>query len=211
MNAPVFTDLPDWTGRTVVIIGGGPSLTLKQVRHVAMARLNNKCRVIAVNDAAFVAWWADWLHGSDFKWWNWNRTIAPKFPGIRTTLCDTVPAPWVTGRLISTGDTGFDVTPGNVRHGSNGVYQAMHCTIKTGVKKIVLVGVDMRPAESGETHWHGRHQDGIVTDYAETMIPKFETLKPALLKYGVKVVNCSPGSALRAFRTGDLQEELPHG
>lgn len=211
MSPPIFTALPDWSGATAVIIGGGPSLTLKQVRQIGLCRLDQHCRVVAVNDAAFVAWWADWLHACDAKWWMWHRNTAQRFDGIKTTMSETVPAPWVTGLLKNTGSIGFDPEPGNVRTGSNGVYQAMHELIKSGVKKIILTGVDMQVPAEGDTHWHGIHPGRLHVEYAEKMIPAFETLKPALLKYGVKVVNCSPGSALRAFRTGDLQEELPHG
>jgi hypothetical protein len=96
-----------------------------------------------------------------------------------------------------------------VRSGSSGVYQVMHELIKAGVKKIVLVGVDMSAPETGDTHWHGIHEGRMHVDYAATMIPAFDTLKPALLDHGVDVVNCSPGTALNAFRLGDLVTELP--
>jgi hypothetical protein len=51
---------PDWTGETVAVVGGGPSLTLEQVRLVGIGRFAGRCKVIAVNSAAFLAWWADW-------------------------------------------------------------------------------------------------------------------------------------------------------
>lgn len=60
---------PIWQGQTVVIMASGPSLTLEQVRRVAIAKLKDRCRVIAVNDAIFIAWWADWLHAYDSRWW----------------------------------------------------------------------------------------------------------------------------------------------
>ena len=208
MSPPIFTALPDWSGKTAVVIGGGPSLTLKQVRQIGLCRLDQRCRVVAVNDAAFVAWWADWLHGCDMKWWMWHRNTAQRFAGIKTTLCESVPAPWVTGMLRNTGTSGFDPEPGSVRTGSNGVYQAMHELIKTGVDKIILAGVDMHAPARGDTHWHGVHPGRTHVDYAEKMLPAFETLKPAFSGHGVDVVNCSPGSALETFRHGDLEAEL---
>lgn len=198
-----FTVEPIWPGQNVVIIGGGPSLSLQQINAIGQARLDQTCRVIAVNDAVYVAWWADWLHACDAKWWAWHRNKATRFPGIKTTLCETVPHQWVDGYLEETGETGFEPDPAKIRHGSNGTYQAMHCAIHSGAKKIILVGVDMYG-----THWHGGHPDGIETKYTKTMIPKFETLKPALQEHGVSVVNCSPGSALKAFPAGILQSEL---
>lgn len=209
MSPPIFTALPDWSGSTAVVIGGGPSLDLKQVRKIGLSRLEQKCRVVAVNDAVFVSWWADWLHGCDAKWWMWHRNTAQRFPGIKTTLGETVPAPWVSGRLVNSGPDGFDPTPGNVRTGSNGVYQVMHELIKAGVSRIILTGVVMSAPVKGDTHWHGSHEGRPHVDYAQKMIPAFATLKPALQEYGVDVVNCSPGSALHAFRHGDLETELP--
>lgn len=195
---------PIWPGRRAVIIGAGPSLTLKQIMHVGIARAEDRCRVVAVNNAVFVAWYADWLHGSDFKWWDWNKQSATRFPGIRTTASPTVPRSWA-GWLQSTGLEGFDPDPTKIRTGSNGVYQAMHCMIHAGVEEIILLGVDMQLDAKGRSHFHGGHPDGIVCDHAVTMIPKFATLLPALAERGVRVVNATPGSALRTFPFIDLE------
>lgn len=196
-----------WSGMTAVVIGGGPSLTLDQVQTIARARLSGGIRVVAVNNAVYVAWWADWLHACDYKWWREHIQQVQHFAGIRTTLDPAVPDAWKVGLLQNTGKDGFDPDPCNCRHGSNGVYQAMHSLIHADVRKIALVGVDMRAGADGRTHWHGGHGGGGC-DYAEVMAPSFETLKPALEERRIKVVNASPGTALEAFPVVSLEAAL---
>lgn len=198
-----------WAGLTAVLIGGGPSLTLEQIQMIAKSRLSaSGVRVIAVNNAVYVAWWADWLHGCDSKWWIEHIQQVQHFPGIRTTLDPLVPERWKVGLLNNTGQTGFDPDPANCRTGSNGIYQAIHCCIHAGVKQIILAGVDMKRAPDGRSHWHGGH--GLsAPDYQTVMAPHFETLVPELRERRISVVNASPGTALTTFPVVSLDAVLP--
>ncbi|HUV32836.1 MAG TPA: hypothetical protein VMW31_04620 [Devosiaceae bacterium] len=191
-----------WPGETAVILAGGPSLGLKEIRHVARAKLENSCRVIAVNDAIYPAWWADWLHSSDNKWWNWHRLTATKFSGIKTTQGEIVPPQWGVELLHNTGIEGFDPDPACVRAGNSSAYQAVHCAIHAGARKIVLLGVDMT-----EGHWFGRHPDGMDQGCA-AMLPCWPTLLPALEERGIEVINCSPDTRLDCFEKRRLAEVL---
>jgi hypothetical protein len=208
-----FTIEPQWTGCRGVIIGGGPSFTLAQNRLIARARLvpSSRVRVIAVNDAIYGAWWADWHHACDTTWWREHIQSVHSFPGIKTTLAEDVPEPWVTGYLENSGDVGFDPDPSRCRTGANGVYQAICIFMHSGVKDIILVGVDMKTDDNGKNHWFGNHPQHFGSDrvdYAKQMIPKFETLLPAMEERGVKVRNASPGSALTIFPHVDLDSAL---
>jgi hypothetical protein len=196
-----------FAGKTVVIIGGGPSLDLKQVRKIAIAHAEGKIGAIAVNDAGFVCWFADWLHACDFKFWNWNKQSATRFPGIRTTLDEHVPAGWAA-LIKNTGREGFDENPSHCRTGSNSAYQAAHCAIHAGARKIVLVGVDQKLGPKGESHWYGEPPDRIVPHYETAMIPYWDGLKDALKAFGVEMVNATPGSALKSFPLAGLDEVL---
>jgi hypothetical protein len=202
-----------WPGETAVVIGTGPSLTLAQLRLVALARLNERCRVIAVNDAVFWTWWADWLHACDFKWWNWHRETAPKFPGVRTTCTETVPAPWahylkVIPPELDGSRGGFAVAPDTVAGGGNGGYQAIQIAVKAGSPRVLLLGFDMKLDEAGRSHCHGEHPDRIMSDYANTMLPNFPSLAEALKRRRVEAINCTPGSALTCFPVASVEEAL---
>ncbi len=195
--------IPSWTGLTVAVLAGGPSLSTAQVRLVAIARLEDRCRVIAVNDTVFLAWWADWLHSSDLKWWQWHIQRVQHFKGVKTTVDPCVPSAWVTKKLSKTGKTGFDPSPENCR-GNNSGYQAIHCAVHAGAKRILLLGFDMRG-----THWFGSHPDAVEDGRAETMAPHFATLTAPLKELGVEVFNCSgPGSLLDCFPKRELCEAL---
>lgn len=205
-----FAIEPIWDGRAVVIIGGGPSLSLQHVHTVAKKRLElgSNLRVMAINNSVYVAWWADWLHACDWKWWNAHVQCVRGFAGMKTTLDPMVSPKWVSGILENSGEIGFDERPWACRTGGNSVYQAMHCAIHAGVKKIVLLGVDMKLGPAGETHWHGGHPNGLTTSYSRTMLPHFETLKPALKERGISVINASPCSALTTFVHMPVEQAL---
>ena len=191
-----------FSGRTVCVIAGGMSVTARAVRHIALSRMNDKCRVIAVNDAVYLAWWADWLHAGDYKWWAANIDRVQHFRGLKTTI-DGVPSGWASN-LTNTGRDGFDPDTGTCRNGNNSGYQAVHCAIQAGAAKIVLVGFDM----CGR-HWFGAHPTEPTPDYGKAMVPHFESLLPALAERRIDVANCALGSMLKCFRIGSLEHELP--
>lgn len=207
-----FTVEPIWTGRIAIIVGSGPSFTLKQARQIAIARnrAGSPFRVIAVNDAIFPCFWADWLHGCDSIWWFTNIQSVHTFPGIKTTLAEDVPEPWVTGYLENSGCDGFDPDPSKCRTGANGVYQATCIAIHAGATKIIYVGVDMKEAD-GLKHWFGDHPHvggNMRVDYQMTMVPHFAALLPVIEERGIELVNASPGSALPTFPLVDLDKAL---
>jgi len=212
---PVPLLWPD--GPTAVIIGGGPSFDLAQNRLIARATLENKCRVIAVNDAIYGAWWADWLHGCDIKWWMWHRETVTKFPGIRTTCTETVPEAWAKFLRVqldkqSGYSGGFPEEPDTVAGGGNGGYQAIQIAVKAGARRVVLVGFDMHDIthedEPGRAHWFGDHPDRIRSDYSGTMLPYFPTLIEPLAERGVEIFNATPNSALKCFPWAPLPSIL---
>lgn len=189
---------PVFRGKTTVIIGGGSSVTAAAIRSVIIARLEDRCRIIAVNDAIYLAWVADWLHAHDFEWWRSNIQRVHRFPGIKTTLHTSVPTAWAQS-LRETGRDGFDPDPSACRTGNNSGYQAIHCAIHAAARKIILLGFDMRGP-----HWF----DAQDTDYVAAMAPHFVTLLPALHERNIDAVNCSPGSLLPGFRHAALASEL---
>lgn len=166
---------------------------------------------MVINDAVYGAFWADWLHACDSAWWHQHIQGVHTFPGIKTCMQDDVPAPWVDGYLLDTGPQGFDPDPTCVRTGGNSAYQAMHCAIHAGVKRIILCGVDMRKGDDGRRHWFGDH-DGdlgqVDVNYNRDMAPHFATLKPELEARGIDVWNTSLNSALSTFPKLSLEQAL---
>ena len=108
-----------------------------------------------------------------------------------------------------TGRRGFDPDPTAVRTGSTSGYQAVHVAAHTGAARILLCGFDYRHT-GGEKHWHGDHVAGLRNtdpDLWPTWISHFESLRDQL-PAGCEVINCTPGSAITAFRRMDLETAL---
>jgi hypothetical protein len=137
----------------VVIVAGGPSVTLAQIRHIGIARDRQRCKVIAVNDAVYPCWFADIAYACDARWWDLHDGLA-SFPRERVSLDKTVFSS-VTPH-VNTGPQGFDPKLGNMRTGSNSGFQAVHLAAQRGAKKIVLVGYDYSD-DGARDHWFGRH------------------------------------------------------
>ena len=201
MTARFWPVPPLFEGETVVCIGGGPSLTAGDVD-----RVEGKARVVAVNDAHRLPPWADVLYGCDRKWWRWHGGV-PEFPGLKVSLEETGEAD--IKLLGNSGELGFDPDRRRLRTGANGGYQAIHLAVHLGARRIVLLGYDMKPAPDGRTHWFGEHPVATKPSvFAAVMLPKFPTLKAALDRLGVEVVNATPDSALTIWPTHRLDEVL---
>lgn len=200
-----WADTDSWSGQTAVLVAGGPSLSLSQVRAIGMARARDLVRVIAINDAMYPCGFADIGHACDEQWWR-HHLGAPGFVGKKTSL-ERTQYPDVEC-LNNTGTEGFDPVPGNIRSGGNSGYQAIHLSIHLGVERIILVGYDMHAR--GGTHWFGDHPEPIrrIFRNMDQRVAGFSGLVPALDERGIAVVNCSPGSALKAFPMGSLESEM---
>jgi hypothetical protein len=205
-----------WDGQTVAILASGPSLTREMAELV-----RGKCRVIAVNNQGIpvhykgvlepaLAPWADLLYAADAKWWNCYKDRALAFAGLKVTLKGAVPFKEVYA-LQQSPQRVFDERPTHIVSGGNSGYQALHVAVHTGAKRILLCGYDMVSADKRK-HNHDDHPPRLNSrgNYA-TWLNCFAKLAPVLQAKGVKVFNCSPKSALRAFPKGDLRNLLAEG
>lgn len=191
-----------WPGATVAIIASGAGATPLVAQHVRAARV----RCIAVNNAFRLAPFADVLYAADAEWWTHpSNADARTFAGERISV-SAVPAEFGVKLLRQTGNSGFDPDAGALRTGCNSGYQAIHLAVHFGARKIILCGYNL----SGP-NFHGRHVDGLrTTDEAHygLFLSKYPTLVEPLRARGVDVVNCTPNTALKCFRVGNLENEL---
>lgn len=196
-----------WSGRVAVVVAGGPSVDVKQIRLLGIARSRDLIRAIAINDAVYLCWWADIAYACDRRWWAWHGSL-PRFVGQRLTLFandDGVIDFDQVGFLTKGKLEPFDPDPAALTTGSNSGYQAVHLAAHLGASRIVLVGFDMH----GD-HWFGHHPALVRGSDSpfETFKKKFAGLAHALSGMGVEVVNATPGSALTCFPCVDLTTEI---
>ena len=207
----------EWRGHTAAILGGGPSLSLGGCEAARAAG----CKAIAVNNAYLLAAWADILYFADRHWWEWNHNEPGyrRFAGRKVTLenkrisfgQDGKPAeePGVLALCNYGKDpVGLCFHRDGVHTGSNSGFQAMNLAVHLGVKRILLLGFDMRIV-GRRLQWHDLHQRPTPADvYENHMIPAFEAAVNDLKAAGVEVVNCTPGSALKCFPVMTVEEAL---
>lgn len=179
----------------------GQSLTEEQAELIRASGLP----AIAVNDAYRRLPFAPVLYACDKAWWKVHRG-APDFGGERWSSHeaggnDKLATAEEFGLRLVAGRDGrvFSLDPSHIRYGHNSGFQAINLAILFGARRIVLCGFDMHG-----THFFGAHPQPLrnPASYA-SFIRAFTTAAQELPDH-ISIVNCSPGSALTAFRKGDL-------
>ena len=191
-----------------IVAGSGPTLPLLVPRIIERQR--EGYRVIAVNDAWTALPTADVLYVCDRAWWEHHGDVAARFAGERwssqTMDPDTDDDKLAWGRceefqiklVKAYPHPGFCFVPGSIHYGHNAGFQAVNLALQFGAAEIRLAGLDMRSLAPGITHFcEQAPQLRAWSDYP-TFIAAFrraaETLPP-----DIRIVNCTPGSALDCF------------
>jgi hypothetical protein len=216
---PVYWPVPRlWPGETVVLIGGGPSLTPAQVN-----ACKHRARVIAINDALRLAPWCDVHYFCDDRWWRWHHRSDwyKAYTGLRITL-ENLHLAKEDPTLKSVQNVGrpdapkqpteaLCSEPTGVMPGRNSGYQCINLAVHLGAKRILLLGFDMKGVLAGRsvrTHWFGKHPDPTADSVYAEFLQQFPKLVKPLAALGVDVINCSPDSALGCFKKTTIEEAL---
>lgn len=92
--------------------------------------------------------------------------------------------------------------------GSNSGHQAINLAILAGGNPILLMAYDMR-FHGGRTHSHNGHEMKHPEEsYKHGYARNFRTMLPQLAKLKVRVINCTPGSAIDCFPFSTIEKEL---
>lgn len=197
-----------WPGATVAVLASGPSMSKAIADSLEAAP--NRPKVIAVNDTAKLAPWADMIYAADGDWWRLNRW-ADQLLTLKVGMCQHpgVLELAISRRTLERGadrHNGFDEDPSRLRTGGNSGYQAISVAVHADAARVLLFGFDMHG-----THWHGEHPAPLRNTHPDTFavwLRRFDELAPMLAQRGVDVVNCTPGSALTCFRTMTPDEAI---
>jgi hypothetical protein len=185
---------PDWSGRTVVCIASGPSLTEEDCETVRKSGHTT----IVTNTTFRLAPWADVLFGFDSRWWR-SHPEALEFAGRK------ISASRIAGNLgIET------VFCSNwFRAFGNSGACAISLAVAGGAAKIVLLGFDCSIAPDGKRHWHGDHPKELSNCQSLSAWPKrFAMAAAEAKKAGVPVLNASRRTALTCFDRAELESAL---
>jgi len=205
----------DWPDETAVVLASGPSMTREDAEHV-----RGKARVIAVNNQGIdtihsetkelvpsFAPWADVLYAADAKWWKDYAPRSYNFAGLKVTIRDAYDVPGLHTLRISC-ETVFDPKRTHLVTGGNSGYQAVHLAAHFGAKRILLLGFDMK-TDGKLRHWFGNHPGRLnAPGNYQQWCRSFARLAPVLKTQGIKVINCSPNSALDCFVKAPLRDSI---
>lgn len=183
-----------WPGRTVFIIGAGPSLYDMDLTPLRAQP------TIAINRMAEVYPWASMLYFSDDRVLRWYRDMVLRFPGVK--ICGQsrrkVDHPDIIN-LKRGAKKGLSKNPKVYCHGNNSGYAAINVAYLAGAMRIVLLGFDQKRDDRDRDHCHPDHPVVNRPKVYDKTLPWFETLVDPLTHEGVEVLNCTPDSALRCF------------
>jgi len=169
--------------------------------------------VIAVNDAWRLLPFADVLWVTDRGWWDVHGNIP--FAGERWSSqaanlsIDDDKAKW--GRceefrlklVVGCDGDSFCFEPGRIHYGNNAGFAAVNLALQFGATEIKLAGFDMKRT-GGREHFFRDHPAPLHNGSNFGGFIQSFTKAAALLPAEIKIINCTPDSALGCFPFGDL-------
>lgn len=211
---------PDWAGQTVVLIGGGSSLTRDQVNVVAKAHAVRRAKCVAINDAYHLAPWSDILYAADARWYWWQQhgkasaglglspeCVRRNWAAFGGQKCSIESSSMVADESVhflrnthgSAHGLGLSCDPRSLVTGRNSGFQALNLAVLAGAKRIVLLGFDGGKGRDGRSHWFGDHPEATPDAVYSYFRQAMSAAENALNDLGVEVLNCSPGSMIDSF------------
>lgn len=190
---------PLFAGRTVFVLGGGPSLSANDARRLDPAD------VIAVNTAGEMVPDAAVLFWRDASWAMANREMVEGWRGMRVTTRH--PRGWaVSLRVVAMQrGVGFPVT--GVRWGPSSGHVAVALAVAMGAVRIVLLGFDGRLID-GRSHWHDRYRTVAMPGLYARFNEAWNGWRTDARKRGLEIVNATPRSAIEEFPIVSLDDVL---
>jgi len=200
-----------WPEKTVVIIGGGPSLKDFNRDRLRILKAEKGLRIIGVNDAYEWGSWVDMCFYGDNGWLvtHVRKGDILDYPGLVITNTEYAVIPnWVL--RLKRIPLGLTDKKWMCAWNHNSGISAINLACLLGARRIVLIGFDMKIAD-GKAQWHEDHR-GFPPN--PNSYPKFmkgaEALAARLPKLfpGVEVINATPGSAMNTFPIMSLKKAL---
>jgi hypothetical protein len=200
----MFTRLNlDWIGKTVFLIGGGPSLT-----GFDFERLRGKGIIVAINDAVRFIPFADVAFTIDTVWIDKRVAVLEAFAG---EIVAVVPAdykcPIARARLLRrVNAVKMSARGDSLSTGGNSGFAALAMALMRGASRVLLLGYDM----SGAGHFHGgyRWRSRFGAQHYPIWAERFHSLAGLAQLTGAEVINCNRGSAITAFPFATIEDNI---
>lgn len=204
-----MSSLEDRVWPVVVVVASGPSLDVEQACRVLKAQATGAVRVIVVNDCWRMIPSADALYAADGAWWDVHvSAVRFAFSGEAWTQDASAAARFGLRHIAAEKRPGLSRDRALLHTGGNSGYQAINLAYHFGARRIILCCFDMQHT-GGKAHWFGNHPPTLrQASRPEAWVPHFDALAADLEDDGVDVINSTPTTALRCFRSLPLQEAI---
>lgn len=173
---------------------------------------------------------ADVLYFADSEWWEWQTKgkvkpvlglsaddVRARFAAFAGQKCSiqqsggNITDPDVhimRNRHFPQHGTGISLDPEYLITGSHSGHQAFNAAILGGARVVALLGMDGAPAADGKRHFFGNHPRVEPETVYPLMVKAFRAGAAAVKAAGVRVVNCSPTSAIDCFEKMPIEAAL---
>lgn len=165
-------------------------------------------RVIATNNAYQLGPWVDFCFFGDCRWWDWHRKALATYAGITVTCCPRLKDNGTKYlRCMERGKpVGIDSAPGKISWGRHTGASVINFAYHLGANPIVLLGYDMRRVDD-KPNWHDQHPCPDKNPY-DRFLKSFPPIRRDAEALGLKIINCTPNSALTIFPMMSLEDFL---
>lgn len=136
--------------------------------------------------------------------WKGDRTKGPL--GMKVYDHDRIQA---NPKHRSYSDKGFCTQMNHLR-GNNSGGMAVNLSYHLGARLVILLGFDMQ-MKGDQMHWYKESPRSILgnrSTFTNIFLPVMSSMAEPAKEAGMRIVNCTPGSALAAFDTGKLEDYL---
>lgn len=224
-----------WEGGECWIIGGGPSMPEQfnipnevvqavlegrespSIYSPYLSQIHEK-HIIGINAAYLIGDWIDMVFFGDGKWFLENREVLAKFPGLKVS-CNPKTSKYGNERIKYLSrdrncGKGISTHADKVSWNGNSGAAAISVAANTGVKRIILLGFDMKLDGNLKQHWHGLYgtANRKVTDEKKLPFHRhlvgFSAIAHDARKRGIEILNACPDSEIKEFLKLSVKELL---
>lgn len=224
-----------WKGGDAWIIGGGPSIAKQfkipndlvakvckgelepNIYSPYMESIHDK-HVIGVNIAYLLGDWVDFVFFGDSSFFLHNQFKLAEFPNIRVS-CSPIVQKYEWIKFLQKDrrhGVGLTSNPATISWNGNSGAAAISLAVSTGVKRIFLLGFDMKLDDQFAQHWHGKYRKDPTAPYAENRknlpfrrhLSGFPAIERDANLMGISIFNVNTDSAIINFPKITLQEAL---
>lgn len=227
-----------WEGGECWIIGGGPSIpeqfgvpddvvkdviaqrSTPSVYSPYMSAIHDR-HVIGINAAYLIGDWIDIIFFGDNRFFLVHNEGLSEHPGLKVTCNSKTHSRCRTIHYLlhdRNHSRGISTGPKYVSWNSNSGAAAISMAVHLGVRRIVLLGFDMKTSAYGQ-HWHNAYQGmrpqtkggrlmGAKKLPFDRHLRGFPMIANDAKRLGVEIVNASPKSVIKNFPKCTVQEAL---